>query len=103
VDRSRGTMHKNRVVGEVERSERAPFREAPMTKARRCRPGVRAVKDSVLTWGDLASRLKGRRRTTEREVSRGRSSGRGAEQGDPRPSEVSDGAKGRTKRRAKRP
>ncbi len=32
-------------------------------------------KDSVLTWGDLASRLKGRRAASaEREVSRGRSS-----------------------------
>ena len=32
------------------------------------------MKDRVLTWGDLASRLKGRRGNLEREVSRDRSS-----------------------------
>ena len=36
--------------------------------------GGYAVKVMALTWGDLASRLKGRRRKAEREVSRGRSS-----------------------------
>ncbi len=36
-------------------------RKASMTKARWRKFGGRAVKDSVLTWGDLALRLKGRR------------------------------------------
>ena len=31
--RSRGSMHKNRIVGDVERGERAQDREASMTKA----------------------------------------------------------------------
>jgi hypothetical protein len=43
-------------------------------RLRRRRSGGRAVKDSVLTGGDLASCLKGRRRKSERGVSRGRSS-----------------------------
>ena len=50
-------------------------REASMAKARRRKSGDRAAKVDVLTWGDLASRPKGRRqRKAEREVSRGRSS-----------------------------
>ena len=60
-ERSRGLTDRNRVRGVAEGGERAKDREAPMTKARRRKPGGRAVKDSVLTWGDLASRLKGRR------------------------------------------
>ena len=54
-------MNKNRIGGGAERGERARGREAPMTKARRRKSGGRAAKDSVLTWGDLASRPKGRR------------------------------------------
>jgi hypothetical protein len=54
-------MNKNRMRGGAERGERANDREAPMIKARRRKSGGRAVKDSVLTWGDLALRLKGRR------------------------------------------
>jgi len=77
-------------------------REAAMTKARRRKPGARAVKDSVLTWGDLALRLKGQRGHTEREVSRGRSSDREAEQGQPQPSEVFVRAKDQTARRVQR-
>ena len=46
-------MYKNRIRGGAERGERAMDREAPMTKARRRKSGGRAVKDSVLTWGDL--------------------------------------------------
>ena len=75
------------------------------SRLRRRKPGGRAVKDSVLTWGDLASRLKGRRGhevNAEREVSRGRSSDVEAEQGRPRTSEASDGAKDRTARRVQR-
>lgn len=41
-------------------------REALVTKARRRRSGARAVKDRVLTRGDLPSRLKGRRRCRRR-------------------------------------
>ena len=43
-------------------------------KIRRRKSGGRAGKDRVLTWGDLALRLKGRRGNTAREVSKGRSS-----------------------------
>ena len=44
------------------------------SKLRRCKSGGCAEKDRVLTWGDLASRLKGRRGDTERGVSSGHSS-----------------------------
>jgi hypothetical protein len=44
-------------------------------KGRRRRPGDRAGKVTTLTWGDLASPLKGGRQEAEREVSRGNSSG----------------------------
>ena len=42
--------------------ERANDREAPATERRRRRSGGRALKVDGLTWGDLALRLKGRRR-----------------------------------------
>lgn len=58
-ERNRRPMYKNRIRGDAERGERASDREAPMTKLRRRKSGGRAVKDSVLTWGDLASRSKG--------------------------------------------
>ena len=57
------------------------------SKVRRRKSGGCAGKDRVLTWGDLASWLKGRRGNTERGVSRGRSS-------------CLSGAKGRTRRKA---
>src|SRR3990172_11603659 len=56
------------------------------SRLRRRKSGGCAVKDRVLTWGDLALRLKGRRGDTEREVSKGRNSRQ-------------DGAKGRTRRK----
>src|SRR6266704_2623937 len=56
------------------------------SRVRRRKSGGGAGKDRVLTWGDLALRLKGRRGDTGREVSKGRSSG---------------DAKGRTRRRGK--
>ena len=54
-------MNKNRIQGGVEQGERANDREAVVAKARWRRSGGRASKVDALTWGDLASRLKGRR------------------------------------------
>ena len=67
-------MNKNRIEGTAEQGERAKDREALVIKAKRCRSGGCAMKECVLTWGDLASRPKGRQPVLEREVSRGRSS-----------------------------
>jgi len=58
---NREPMNKNRIEGVAEQGERASNREALVTKARRRRCGGCAMKESVLTWGDLALRLKGRR------------------------------------------
>lgn len=76
MDRSCGPMNKKRIEGVAEQGERARDREALVTKVRRRRSDGRAVKECVLTWGDLALRLKGRRCKPEREVSRGRISRR---------------------------
>lgn len=73
---TRETMDKNRIEGDVEQGERATNRKALVVKARWRKSGVCAGKDCVLTWGDLASCLNGRRCKPEREVSRGRSSQR---------------------------
>jgi hypothetical protein len=59
VDRSCGPMNKNRIEGGAEQGERANDREALVTKFRWRRSGGRAVKECVLTWGDLALCLKG--------------------------------------------
>jgi hypothetical protein len=67
-------MDKNRIEGAAEQGERARNREALVVKAKWRKSGGCAVKECVLTWGDLASCLKGRRCKPEREVSRGRSS-----------------------------
>ena len=83
MDRSCGPMNKNRIQGVADQGERAMNREALVTKGRRRKSGGRAVKECVLTWGDLASRLKGRRREAEREVSRGHSSGPRSRAGQP--------------------
>jgi len=56
-----GLMDKNRIRGVVARGERANDCEAPVAKVRRRRSGSRASKVDVLTWGDLASCLKGQR------------------------------------------
>ena len=82
-------MDKNRIEGAAEQGEWAKDHEALVIKAKWRKSGGCAVKECVLTWGDLASCLKGRRGNTEREVSRGRSSCR-------------DGAKGQTRRSALR-
>ena len=64
-----GPMNKNRIRGGVEQGERANGREALMAKARRRRSGGRASKVDALTWGDLASCLKGQRGRSRREES----------------------------------
>ena len=67
-------MDKNRIEGAAEQGERARDREALVIKAKWRRSGGCAEKECVLTWGDLALCLKGRRLKPERGVSSGRSS-----------------------------
>ena len=74
MDRNCEPMNKNRIEGAAEQGEWAMNHEALVIKAKWRKSGGCAVKECVLTWGDLASYLKGRRGDTEREVSRGRSS-----------------------------
>ncbi len=57
-------MDKNRIEGAAKQGERAMNRKALVIKARWRRSGGCAVKECVLTWGDLASCLKGRRGNT---------------------------------------
>jgi hypothetical protein len=64
VERTHGPMYKNRIRGDVVQGERANDREALVAKGRRRKSGGRVGKARVLTWGDLALRLKGRRRVT---------------------------------------
>ena len=54
-----GLMNKKRIRGADERGERANDREAPVAKALLRRSDSRASKMDALTWGDLASCLKG--------------------------------------------
>ena len=54
MDRSCEPMDKNRIEGAAEQGERAKDREALVIKAKRRRSGGCAVKECVLTWGDLA-------------------------------------------------
>ena len=61
MDRSCEPMDKNRIEGVAEQGERAMNREALVIKARRRIYGGCAAKECVLTWGDLALCLKGRR------------------------------------------
>ena len=61
MERSCEPMNKNRIEGAAEQGERAANREALVIKARRRKSGGCAAKECVLTRGDLASRLKGRR------------------------------------------
>ena len=91
MERSCVPMNKNRIEGVSEQGERANGREALVTKVRRRRSGGGAVKECVLTWGDLASCLKGRQRKLEREVSRGRSSCRETAKGRTRRSGIRHG------------
>jgi hypothetical protein len=59
VERNCGLMDKKRIEGEADQGERASDREALVTKGRRRKSGGRAVKEYVLSWGDLALCLTG--------------------------------------------
>jgi hypothetical protein len=72
VERNCEPMDKNRIEGVAEQGERAKFRKALVIKAKWRKSGGCAVKECVLTRGDLASCLKGRRGNAEREVIHGR-------------------------------
>jgi len=52
-------MDKNHIEGTAEQGERASRREALVIKAKWCKCGGCAMKECVLTWGDLALILKG--------------------------------------------
>ena len=54
-------MNKNRIEGDADQGERANNREALVINGKQRRFGGRAVKECVLTWGDLALCLKGQR------------------------------------------
>ena len=56
-----GLMNKKRIRGADEQGERANDREALVANARRRRSDSRASTVDALTWGDLASCLKGQR------------------------------------------
>jgi len=62
-------MDKNRIEGAAKQGERASICKALVIKAKRRKCGGCAMKECVLTWGDLASCLKGRQRKLERGVS----------------------------------
>ena len=74
MERNREPMNKNRIGGVTDQGEQARICKAFVVKERLRKFGGCAAKDRVLTWGDLALSLKGRRSNPEREVSRGRSS-----------------------------
>jgi len=56
---NREPMDKNHIEGTAEQGERASRREALVIKAKWCKCGGCAMKECVLTWGDLALILKG--------------------------------------------
>ena len=58
---NREPMNKNHIEGAAKQGEWANDHEALVTKARRRRCGGCAMRVCVLTWGDLALFLKGRR------------------------------------------
>jgi hypothetical protein len=60
-ERNRGLTYRNRIRGDPSQGEWAMDHEALVTKDEGRKSGGRAVKVGALTWGDLASRLKGRR------------------------------------------
>ncbi len=64
-----GLMNKKRIRGADEQGERTNDREALVAKARWRRSDSRASKVDALTWGDLASCLKGQREQSRSEES----------------------------------
>jgi hypothetical protein len=58
---NREPMNKNRIEGVAEQGEQANDCKALVIKARWRRCGGCAMKECAITWGDLASCLKGRR------------------------------------------
>ena len=58
---NREPMNKNRIEGVAKQGEQAHYCKALVTKARWRKCGGCAMKVCVLTWGDLALCLKGRR------------------------------------------
>jgi hypothetical protein len=64
-----GLMNKKRIRGADEQGERANDRKALVAKVRQRRSDSRASKVDVLTWGDLASCLKGQRERSRSEES----------------------------------
>jgi len=56
-----GPTNRNRIQGAADQGERAKNREALVANGRRRKSGGRVGKECVLTRGDLALRLKGRR------------------------------------------
>ncbi|QCC02638.1 hypothetical protein E6A55_08960 [Cupriavidus necator H16] len=61
-ERSCEPRNTNRIEGGADQNERAKLREVLAIKGRRRISGGCAVKEYVLTWGDLASCLNGQRR-----------------------------------------
>jgi hypothetical protein len=59
VDRNCVPMDKNWIEGGADQGERASIREALVAKGRWRKSGGGAMKECVLTWGDLALCLKG--------------------------------------------
>ena len=59
MERNREPMNKNRIGGADEQGKWAQVQEALVIKARRRKSGGCAVKECVLTRGDLALHLKG--------------------------------------------
>ena len=64
-----GPMNKKRIRGADEWGERTNDRKASVAKTRRCRSDGRASKMDALTWGGLASCLKGQREQSRSEQS----------------------------------
>ncbi len=63
---TRGPTYRNRIQGAADQGERARNREALVAKGKRRKFGGRVGKERVLTRGDLALRLKGRRAVSVR-------------------------------------
>lgn len=61
VEGNHGPTYRNRIRGGADQGERATDRKALVAKGTRRKSGGGVVKGCVLTGGDLASRLKGRR------------------------------------------